>query len=232
MRLLLALLVLAGCSTGKVVFNQGQLMKQLDGPRQVNDESIQKTLDAKAQLTPGFRLAVHIVDPELRWNGQPWSSADRARILELVKKACSPRFCKDVVEISSIDGNGDRLFLRQAAAERGARAVLWIRGIQDVQIRDNGRAWTNLLILPAFFIESEDVYSYFLASAQMLDVGNGYLYLDVQTVGRAKTKQTPAENDSKIILKEARSEALDQLIPAVEKMFTELALPEKKTSRR
>lgn len=222
-----AVLFLAACSTGKVVFNQGQLMEKLNGPRQVDNESIRKALDARPQLTPGFRLAVHMVDPDSKWNGQPWSAQDRDRVLEVIKKACGPRFCKDVVEISAIEGNGDKLFLRQAAAERGAQAVLWIRGIQDVQIRDNGRAWTNILIIPAFFIESEDVYSYFLASAQILDVGNGFLYTDLQAVGRAKTKQTPAENESKKILMEARSSALDQLLPELKKSFDTLSLPRK-----
>ena len=230
---LIFLAALAACSTGKVIFNQGKLMDKLNGPREVNDESIKRAMDAKPQLTPGFRLAIHMPDPNEQWNGQPWSAADRERVMQMVRAACNPRFCKDTVEITAIEGNGDKLFVRQAAAERGAQAVLWIRGIQDVQIRDNGRAWTNLLILPAFFIESEDVYSYFLASAQMLDVGNGYMYVDVQTVGRAKTKQTPAENDSKLILKQARSGALDQLIPALEKTFVEMSLSEsKKTIRR
>lgn len=229
---LVSLLALISCSTGKVVFNQGQLMERLDGKKQVTDETIRQRLEAKPQLTPGFRLAVFIMNPSEEWNGQPWSSKDRARIMEAVQKSCGPRFCKDVVEITAIEGSGDKLFIRQAAAERGAQAVLWVRGIQDVQIRDNGRAWTNILILPAFFIESEDVYSYFLASAQMLDVANGYLYVDVQTVGRAKTKQTPAENDSKMILTQARAQALDILIPELDKSFKNLSVAEKKNSKR
>lgn len=199
-------------------------MEKLNGPRQVNDDSIKKAMDAKAQLTPSFRMAIHIEDPSLRWGGQPWSSEDRARLVQAVKESCGKDFCKDTVEITAIEGNGDKLFVRQAAAERGAQAVLWIRGIQDVQIRDNGRAWTNLLILPAFFIESEDVYSYFLASAQMIDVGNGFLYADFQTVGRAKTKQTPVENDSKMILKMARAQALDTMVPELKKVFQKLSL--------
>lgn len=203
-------------------------MEKLNGPRQVNDESIRAAMTAKSQLTPGFRMAIHIEDPSQKWGGQPWSSEDRARLIQAVKDSCGKNFCKDTVEITAIEGNGDKLFVRQAAAERGAQAVLWIRGIQDVQIRDNGRAWTNLLILPAFFIESEDVYSYFLASAQMLDVGNGFLYADFQTVGRAKTKQAPVENDSKIILKKARAQALDLMIPELKKVFKELSLHSKK----
>lgn len=222
----LVLLALVGCS--RIEFNQGKLRARLDGPAQVNDETIRQRLEAKPQLTPGFRMAIHISNPDKRWGGHAWSAKDRERILQLAQASCGPRFCKEVVEISAIEGDGDKLFLRQAAAERNAQAVLWIRGIQDVQTMANGRAWTNLLIIPAFFIESEDVQSVFLASAQLIDVGNGFLYSDIQTVGKAKSKQTPTHHESKEIVARARAQALDQLLPALDRGFQSLALPEKK----
>ena len=217
---LFLIVTLSGCAAG---FDRGAIRQRLAHEKlEVTDKDIQKALETKPQLRFPIKLAVHLssasfyphhryesghVGPASDWR---WSVKDKEEIESWATKLKDQGIVSDIFVISDITVAGtDTKSIRLAAAKHGADAVITVKGISQVDSYVNPLCILNILILPGWIVPASHRDALLVLQGAMLDVGNGYLYLTVESEGEAKTMGPSFSIEDEKAIEKAKQLALN-----------------------
>lgn len=180
----IGLLFLTACSSKG--FNRGDIRTQLGTTKPVyTDGEIHDILAKKANLPKPFRMAVYFEPPKESGYSKKtwrWTAKDKEIIFQAFKDLEDGENISKVFLLSSnlIDDDLGFQSRRIAAARQGADALMIIRGATDIDRFNNSLAYSYALVLPMFFVDGNEANGLFVASAEMWDVRNEYLYMSAE----------------------------------------------------
>lgn len=224
---LLSLILLSACATG---FNRELMHSEIgeDGfanvmrpeyeveivKRSGNDissDDIRRELTRRPQLKTPARIAVYL-DGERDWR---WTVKDKEVVSSWAKPLRNSGMVADIFVISemvaSSAGAKQQASLeavRLAAAKYGADAVLYIKGLGEIDDYSNPLSLLYLTIVGYYIFPGSHADALFLIQGALWDVGNEYLYATVEAEGEASRFGPGAFVDDKEVLTKARSNAL------------------------
>ena len=246
--LTLICVVMTGCGNKHIVrptFTGGPLALDEAKVRELTDKDIQAILDKRPLAKFPVTLAVACVDRSYShgYYGYWWWNADeRARIKEEEKqgwleatkgiKAISDTcFVSDLLlpEITKHDGHwqyaGHSMKgLRAAAARLHADLLLVYSAPSDYGNETNPASLLYLTIVGCWVSPGNDISSYTLARAALVDVRTGYVYAVAEDDAEAKTI-TPVAYDEKVykkLMKKTRAEAVTKLQTQIKSILPKL----------
>lgn len=227
-------LLLTGCATG---FNRQAIEQRLaNQPLIVNDSEIQAALDRRPQLRFPIKLAIHLAAesyhpdalPRMGYRGPwtadwRWTMQDRERIDQWAEPLRKAGVIADLYVMSEMISTSDDVKnVRLAAAQHGADAVLFIKGVSQVDSYVDGSSVLNLLFLPGYVVPSSHLDALFMMRGAMWDVGNECLYLSVDAEGEAKSRAPTFRVKEGKATESAKGAALDSFGEELQKRMLAL----------
>lgn len=177
----------------------------------VSADDIRRELSRRPQLKTPARIAVYL-DGESTWR---WTIKDKELVSDWAKPLRSTGLVADIFVISDIvSGKKSSVkaasleAVRLAGAKYGADAVLYIKGLGQIDDYNNPLSILYLTIVGYYIFPGTHADALFLTQGALWDVGNEYLYLTVESEGEASSFGPGAFVDEAEVLDEARHKAL------------------------
>lgn len=207
---------LAGCMAGCMGVpgvNTGDLIKRLQSPDYaVDDLRIVEAMARKPQLKLPARVAV-CLDGDA---GSRWTQADRDAVAGWAEQLQRDGLVKGVFFLPNlfVDGQGVE-HARLAAARRGADVVLVVRQAYEANEKWTPFAALNLTVVGGFVAPGSRCDADFTLQAELIDVGNGFVYMSTQTAGEATIYRPTFLIEPQDAIDEARADAVAKFGPVL-----------------
>jgi hypothetical protein len=210
---LLAVLALAGCSSG---FNRSAAEARLQmEDLQVTSDDVVKAESLRPQLAFPCRIAVKLKgEQDSHWTGEDKKSMECwAATLRQEGIASDVFFINDLFTPQST-GN-DLKGLRATAAQYGADALFVMCGTAKTHTHRNPASILNLTIVGGYLAPGSTCDALFTIQAGLVDVHNGMLYATVESEGESTIYRPTWVLEEKDAIEKAKGKALAAFGPEV-----------------
>lgn len=215
--------VVTGCSSStKTFISEDLTAKESVSEPEYTDTDIKLEFDKKANLPKPFRLGVFFKnDSKMYSNNWRWKAEDQARILESISKSLSKDMVSSVFKIDeSLVEDQTVGEIRYAAARYKADAVLVIEGLSNLRTDVNKWSLSYALVVPAFFVQGNNLESIFAIKANLWDVRNERLYLTTSSEGELKEQYSWAlKKDDRVYIEKSKDIAIANFEHEVKRAF-------------
>lgn len=222
--LLLCFLFFSSCSTQKKDLPERIIDLLEKQAKIVSDTVLEEKIDEEAKLPEHFNLAVYF-RPSSRdqWR---WTQTDKQRVLTTVEGQKGDRIQRvfELINTSTAEGPVDTVSLRNMALQQGADALLLVQGVAEVATHLNPWAVSYLAIVPAFFVEGNDVSAVFLSQAILWDTRKSHVHLGVQSEGDWTMERPAVFKQEHRAIRKSKEEALNVLSSKLKKNFQDVIL--------
>lgn len=225
MKYLLLLFLMMGCATQKKAHIADRIFDLFeDYTKVISDAQIKRTAAEKPVLPAKFKTAVYFKEPDSQSRNPQewkWTQKDKDFIINSLRSAKSK--AGKVFELINTDKKQeDARNLRLLAAQQGADALLLIQGVSEVETDPNAMALTYVAILPAFFVNGNEVEGKFLTQALLWNVEEPFVHAGVQQEGEYVHKRPIAFRQIPRVIRKSKEESLAGLSEKLSKEISEI----------
>lgn len=221
----LMLAVGVGCSSQRYMREDFQKKIGLVSPH-YDEHNIQKIFEKKVNLPKPFTIAVYFKSPPQTDGGGTWrwTLKDKTKFVEKMREAVSPEVVSNIfIMENNANNSADLKDLRLSAAQYGADAMMVVQGVTDTHRTRTPWASSYVLVLPALFVNGNQVQTYFNMQASLWDVRNEMLYLTMSSEGDDLEKYPAALwKEDAVYMEKTKQMALSNMVQDMQKNLSAL----------
>lgn len=225
MKLLMVLIMLSGCATQKKAHVADRIFDLFeDYTKVISDSQIERTATERPKLPEKFKVAVYFKEPDAQSKNPQewrWNQKDKDLIINSLKTS-GIKAGKIFELINTEKKKDDAKSLRLIAAQQGADALLLIQGLSEIDTDANALALSYVAILPAFFVNGNEVSGKFLTQALLWNTKEPFVHAGVQQEGEYSHKRPIAFRQIPRVIKKSKEESLIGLSEKLRKEILEI----------